>query len=88
MWFKNLTVYRLTQDIEFAAEALQSALASKPARACGSQELVTFGFVAPLGKGDALAQADATFALMMMTLAEFLPALYLVLGGEDVPASI
>lgn len=30
MWFKNLTVYRLTQDIEFAAEALQSALASKP----------------------------------------------------------
>lgn len=52
MWFKNLTVYRLTQDIEFAAEALQSALASKPARACGSQELVTFGFVAPLGKGE------------------------------------
>lgn len=40
------------------------------------------------GGDDALAQADATFALMMMTLAEFLPALYQVLGGEDVPASI
>ncbi|AGZ38171.1 TPA: recombination-associated protein RdgC [Pseudomonas putida] len=52
MWFKNLTVYRLTQDIEFAADTLQAALASKPARPCGSQELVTYGFIAPLGKGE------------------------------------
>lgn len=52
MWFKNLTVYRLTQNIEFAADTLQAALASKPARACGSQELVTYGFIAPLGKGE------------------------------------
>ena len=37
---------------------------------------------------DALAEADATFVLMMMTFAEFLPALYDALGGEEVPASI
>lgn len=52
MWFKNLSVYRLTQSIGFAAEALQSALASKPARPCASQEMVTYGFTAPVGKGD------------------------------------
>ena len=52
MWFKNLTVYRLTQEIEFATHTLQAALASKPARPCGSQELVTYGFIAPLGNGE------------------------------------
>ena len=51
MWFRNLLVYRLTQDVAFEAEALASALAEKPARPCASQELTTYGFVAPFGKG-------------------------------------
>ncbi|WP_213879859.1 recombination-associated protein RdgC [Pseudomonas sp. dw_358] len=51
MWFKNLLVYRLTQDIPFEPEALETALATKPARPCASQELTTYGFVAPFGKG-------------------------------------
>lgn len=52
MWFKNLLVYRLTQEVPFDAEALEAALASKPARPCASQELATYGFVAPFGKGE------------------------------------
>ncbi len=51
MWFRNLLVYRLTQDLQLDAEKLEAALASKPARPCASQELFTYGFVAPLGKG-------------------------------------
>jgi recombination associated protein RdgC len=51
MWFRNLLVYRLTQDIPFDAEALETALAAKPARSCASQELSTYGFIAPFGKG-------------------------------------
>lgn len=51
MWFKNLLVYRLTQNLAFDGEALEQALASKRARACESQELTTYGFVAPFGKG-------------------------------------
>ncbi|MDH0096334.1 recombination-associated protein RdgC [Ectopseudomonas hydrolytica] len=51
MWFRNLLVYRLTQDIPFDADALETALASKPARPCASQELTTYGFTAPFGKG-------------------------------------
>jgi recombination associated protein RdgC len=52
MWFKNLLVYRLTQEIPFDAEALEAALATKLARPCASQELTTYGFVAPFGKGE------------------------------------
>lgn len=51
MWFRNLLVYRLTQDIPLSADELEAALASKPARPCASQELTTYGFSAPFGKG-------------------------------------
>ena len=51
MWFRNLLVYRLTQDVPFDAEALEAALAAKAARPCASQELTTYGFIAPFGKG-------------------------------------
>lgn len=52
MWFKNLLPYRLTQDVPFDVSALEPALASKPARACASQEVVTYGFIPPFGKGE------------------------------------
>ncbi|WP_447590230.1 recombination-associated protein RdgC [Aquipseudomonas campi] len=52
MWFRNLLVYRLTQDVPFDAEALEAALATKLARSCASQELTTYGFIAPFGKGE------------------------------------
>lgn len=52
MWFKNLLTYRLTQEVPFEPEALEAALASKPTRACASQELSTYGFIAPFGKGE------------------------------------
>ncbi|GLX13074.1 recombination-associated protein RdgC [Pseudomonas straminea] len=52
MWFRNLLVYRLTQDVDFDTEKLEAALAAKPARPCASQELATYGFVAPFGKGE------------------------------------
>lgn len=53
MFFKNLLVYRLTQSLAFdTVEALQTALATKPAREPASQELATYGFIAPYGKGE------------------------------------
>src|SRR5690606_33026590 len=66
MWFRNLLVYRLTQNVPFDAETLEAALAAKPARPCASQELSTYGFVAPLGKGaDApLVHASQGFLLL------------------------
>ena len=66
MWFRNLLVYRLTQDLPFVADELQAALAAKPARPCASQELTTYGFVAPFGKGEdaPLVHASQDFILI------------------------
>lgn len=50
MWFRNLLMYRLTSDTPITADALETALAAKPALPCGSQTLSTYGFVAPFGK--------------------------------------
>jgi len=52
MWFRSLLIYRLTQNVSFDAEVLDAALGAKPARPCASQELSTYGFIAPLGKGE------------------------------------
>ncbi len=68
MWFRNLLIYRLTQEVAALIERallstredreglidhpLEYALREKPARPCASQELSTYGFVAPIGKGE------------------------------------
>ena len=52
MWFKNLLIYRLTQDLPFDTQVLETALATKLARPYSSQEVATYGFVAPFGKGE------------------------------------
>ncbi|MGI0646901.1 recombination-associated protein RdgC [Pseudomonas aeruginosa] len=48
MLFNNYQVYRLTQELQLDQEALEAALARKPARPCESQELSTYGFTSPL----------------------------------------
>ena len=40
------------------------------------------------GGDDAMAQLDATFTLMMMTFAEFIPSLVEALGGEEIPQGL
>ncbi len=52
MWFRNLLVYRMTQALAVSLEDLNERLAGKRARACENQELSTYGFIAPIGKGD------------------------------------
>ena len=66
MWFRNLLIYRFTQNINLAVESLALALATKVARACASQELTTYGFIAPFGKGDdaPLVHASSGFLLI------------------------
>lgn len=52
MFFNNLMIYRITQTMDFDIAALEAALQTKPAREPASQELSTYGFVAPFGKGE------------------------------------
>jgi recombination associated protein RdgC len=67
MWFRSLLIYRITQAIDLAAEALEVALGSKPARACESQELTTYGFAAPLGKGDNAPLVHAVEGMLLIS---------------------
>lgn len=66
MFFKSLMVYRITQPIDFDAEALQEALAAKPAREPGSQDLSTYGFIAPIGKGEHAPLAHASYGYILI----------------------
>lgn len=52
MFFRNLLVYRLTQPLAYDAAEIEAALATMPARLCAPQELATYGFIAPVGKGE------------------------------------
>jgi recombination associated protein RdgC len=70
MWFNNLLMYRVTAEIpafHAGADALQQALASKPARPCASQELTTYGFVAPFGKGADAPLAQVSNGLILLS---------------------
>lgn len=48
MWFKNLRVYRFTQDFSLDADALGDALETGAFVPCGSQELSRYGWVSPI----------------------------------------
>lgn len=74
MFFKNLTLYRLTQAVPaFAdAEALMEALETKPHREPASQEMATYGFVAPF-KGEIIEQASGFILLAAKKTERILP---------------
>lgn len=53
MWFKNLRIYRFTQDFTLSAEELSQQLAEKAFHPCGRQDLSKYGWVPPIdGEGD------------------------------------
>jgi recombination associated protein RdgC len=49
MWFKNLQIYRLPQNWNITAEAIESQLDSRRFHPCGSQDQETRGWVSPVG---------------------------------------
>ena len=58
MWFKNLRVYRFTQPFELTPEQLDQALQEQAFTPCGSQDVVQYGWVPPLGRhGESLVHA-------------------------------
>lgn len=59
MWFRNLSVYRLTQPLVIEQAALDAALAQKLARACACQEMVAYGFISPFDTKELLRTAES-----------------------------
>lgn len=52
MWFKNLQVYRFTENDKPDPIAFEQALATRAFRPCGQIELASEGWVSPYGKED------------------------------------
>ena len=50
MWFRNLLLYRFSQNIPFGEAELLTALEQRPARPCASQETHTLGWTTPFGR--------------------------------------
>ncbi|MGR9045568.1 MAG: recombination-associated protein RdgC [Gammaproteobacteria bacterium] len=50
MWFKNLSLYRFTDDFTAAPDELEQKLRQMPFRPCGKQEESSFGWTSPLGR--------------------------------------
>jgi recombination associated protein RdgC len=51
MWFKNLSLYRLPDDVELDLNALEPALAGQVLKPCGPLEQRSQGFVSPYPPG-------------------------------------
>ncbi len=54
MWFKNVTVFQLTNPFRVSIESLDEKLSRRAARDCGPLELSTLGWSSPLENGTAL----------------------------------
>lgn len=50
MWFKNLSIFRLTEEFALTPVELEEKLSQIAFRPCGQHEEATFGWTAPLGK--------------------------------------
>jgi len=50
MWFKNLSIFRLTEEFALTPVELEEKLDQIAFRPCGQHEEATFGWTAPLGK--------------------------------------
>ena len=70
MWFKNLKLYRFTQDFRMDAEVLAEKLAEQPFKSCGKLEASSYGFVAPIGGAGAPLVHSTNGCLLFATCRE------------------
>ncbi len=50
MWFKNLRIFRFTQDIDLSPETLEEAMAEQAFKPCTNLDFSRIGWVSPLGR--------------------------------------
>ncbi len=65
MWFKNLSIFRLTEEFTLAPADLELKLEQMAFRPCGSHEESTFGWTSPLGKSSEQLVHSANGFLML-----------------------
>ena len=61
MWFKNLVLYRFSQESGITADTLEESLAQQPFRPCGKTELSSYGWTSPVPGGATLVHASGRY---------------------------
>lgn len=74
MWFKNLQIYRLPQNWDMSAQQLEEQLARKPFHPCGSQDMETRGWLAPLAHGGLVHVVGGQFLIALGSEHRLLPS--------------
>jgi recombination associated protein RdgC len=64
MWFKNLSIFRLTEAFTLTAEELEEKLEALVFRPCGSHEDFSVGWVSPIGKAAPLVHSANGFMMI------------------------
>jgi recombination associated protein RdgC len=64
MWFKNLSIFRLTEAFTLTAEELEEKLEALVFRPCGSHEDFSLGWVSPIGKAAPLVHSANGFMMI------------------------
>jgi len=64
MWFKNLSIFRLTEAFTLTAEELEEKLEALAFRPCGSHEDFSLGWVSPIGKAAPLVHSANGFMMI------------------------
>ncbi|MDO9213347.1 MAG: recombination-associated protein RdgC [Methylococcales bacterium] len=64
MWFKNLSIFRLTEAFTLSAEELEEKLEVVAFRPCGSHEDFSLGWVSPVGKTAPLVHSANGFMMI------------------------
>lgn len=74
MWFRNLRLYRLPRDWDMDATRLAALLAEHPLARCGSQDMVSRGWVFPRYDGEFVHAANRCWLLALGVEQKLLPA--------------
>lgn len=61
MWFKNLVLYRFSQESGITADTLEESLTQQPFRPCGKTELSSYGWTSPVPGGATLVHASGRY---------------------------
>src|SRR5690606_34386204 len=74
MWFKNLLIYRVRDELRWSDDELEAALAQTPFQPCGSQDLAKIGWVPAMPESDLLShQANGCTLVRLRKQQKILP---------------
>ncbi len=74
MWFRNLRIYRLSRDWDMDAARLAQELSTHPLVRCGSQDMVSRGWVYPRYDGEFVHAVNRCWLLALGVEQKLLPA--------------